>query len=117
MALTKAYINNQHLDLLPFTSTLKEHDREFPLRSLAVKVTTCIPSENLCDVAVGEIPSGVTSMSGTSPSLSSAVIADQETILSVFPLSAMTDWSGGHSPLNSGFFLSINETRNKTQEY
>ena len=77
MALTKAYINNQHLDLLPFTSTLKEHDREFPLRSLAVKVTTWVPSENVCDVSVGKIPCGVTSMSGTSPSLSLAVIADQ----------------------------------------
>ena len=63
--------------VLPFTSTLKEHDREFPLRSLALKVTTWVPSENLCDVSVGKISTGVTSISGTSPSLSSAVTADQ----------------------------------------
>ena len=71
------YHIHKHPQSLPFTSTLKEHDREFPLRSLALKVTTWVPSENLCDVAVGEISIGVTSMSGTSPSLSSAVIADQ----------------------------------------
>ena len=78
-------------------------------------MTTWVPSENLCDVSLGKISTGVTSMSGTSPSLSLALIADHKTVLSVFPLSAMTDRSSGHAVVNSGFFLSENETRNKTQ--
>lgn len=58
----QAKLNRQ---LLPFTSTIKEHVCEFPLKSLAVKVTTWVPSENLCDVSSGEISTGVTTISGT----------------------------------------------------